>query len=411
MMCVFSLGIAGVAALIPCVFCLHIVLLSPADSHTLASLLEQYKNEFIRKRWVAMKIRYNMWKATKNPQKCQQKVLMSILKEQAQTEYGKIYHFGEIKTREEFVRVHPLNNYDDLEEYIEWISKGEENILTKRKVQYLSMSSGTNGKTKMFPVTKSPEMDMMIKLFTGRTNMHRQFYGPAGMKRIFDLRIFHTDKRSPCGLKMGSLSAHVWKPTGYNLLPNAVSEVYRTEAAFYVQSIFALADKEIGLIVGFSSDLLLAFFKFMDNNYEKLCEDIERGEIRPIANVSDDLRARLNMSLKPLPIRSAEIRRVFQTRLVGRAKKLWPDLGAASLCKTGSFVHSATLLQESYMDGVLMNFIIHGGSEGYYALMMEEDADKTIYTAIPNLHFLEFIPLADTEQVKPSTLFMEQVNS
>ena len=56
---------------------------------------------------------------TKNPMAVQTKLLMELLQENKDTEYGKKYGFGEIKSIEEYQAKVPVTEYDDYAEYID----------------------------------------------------------------------------------------------------------------------------------------------------------------------------------------------------------------------------------------------------------------------------------------------------
>lgn len=90
---------------------------------------------------------------TKNPGQLQEKLLMDLLKDNADTEYGKKYDFANIHTVEEYRRKVPVQVYDDFAPYIERIINGEKNILTAYKVDQVNFTSGTVGTQKYIPMT------------------------------------------------------------------------------------------------------------------------------------------------------------------------------------------------------------------------------------------------------------------
>ena len=57
--------------------------------------------------------------------------LMKLISDNKDTEYGRKYHFDQIKSVEDFKRLVPLTTYDDYAPYIErMVEKGEKNLIT-----------------------------------------------------------------------------------------------------------------------------------------------------------------------------------------------------------------------------------------------------------------------------------------
>lgn len=68
---------------------------------------------------------------TKNPMAVQTKLLMELLQENKDTEYGKKYGFGEIKSIEEYQEKVPVTEYDHYTEYIDRMSdNGERSLIS-----------------------------------------------------------------------------------------------------------------------------------------------------------------------------------------------------------------------------------------------------------------------------------------
>ena len=66
---------------------------------------------------------------TSNPMKIQKELLMKILQDNKDTEYGKQYGFKSIHSIEEFRSSLSLKKYDDYSEYIRRMMKKEKKIL------------------------------------------------------------------------------------------------------------------------------------------------------------------------------------------------------------------------------------------------------------------------------------------
>ena len=95
-------------------------------------------------------------KATHDPAAVQQKLLRSILRWHADTDFGRRHHFRGIVSRDDFRRQLPLAGYDYFEPYLARVRKGEFNaLLADRRVHMFALTSGTTATRKYIPVTES----------------------------------------------------------------------------------------------------------------------------------------------------------------------------------------------------------------------------------------------------------------
>ncbi len=91
----------------------------------------------------------------------QNKVLMRLLRDAANTEWGKIYGYSNINTYEQFRKIVPIQTYEDIKQYVERMRHGEKNILWPGEVRWYAKSSGTtNDKSKFIPVSKEGLQDI-----------------------------------------------------------------------------------------------------------------------------------------------------------------------------------------------------------------------------------------------------------
>jgi hypothetical protein len=102
----------------------------------------------------AKRIHAKTQKWTNNPVETQQKVFEALIKEAAQTQFGKDHDFSSIKTFSDFAQKVPIRDYEGLKHYVDKVVKGEENVLWKGKPLYFAKTSGTTSGAKYIPLTK-----------------------------------------------------------------------------------------------------------------------------------------------------------------------------------------------------------------------------------------------------------------
>jgi hypothetical protein len=100
----------------------------------------------------------------KYPIEVQNEVLMSLIKNAENTEFGKKYHFNNIRDYKTFSINIPVSNYEDFFKYIKRSIEGEKNIFWNSEIKWYAQSSGTtNSKSKFIPVSKESLEDCHYK--------------------------------------------------------------------------------------------------------------------------------------------------------------------------------------------------------------------------------------------------------
>ncbi|MGF7078230.1 GH3 auxin-responsive promoter family protein [Mucilaginibacter sp. UYCu711] len=90
----------------------------------------------------------------KNAPSIQQKVFEQLIERANTTAFGRDHYFGDIKTYEDFKRLVPVRDYEELSPYIKRVVDGEVNVLWPGKPTYLTKTSGTTSGVKYIPISK-----------------------------------------------------------------------------------------------------------------------------------------------------------------------------------------------------------------------------------------------------------------
>jgi hypothetical protein len=93
-------------------------------------------------------------KTYKDYSQIQEKILNSLLKKAANTQFGQQHKFSQINNYEFFKKNVPIRDYEDLSSYISSVKKGKTNILWPGKPIYFAKTSGTTSGSKFIPITK-----------------------------------------------------------------------------------------------------------------------------------------------------------------------------------------------------------------------------------------------------------------
>jgi len=91
----------------------------------------------------------------KYPHLLQHKILKQLVAKAADTVWGKTHDFNLIKTRSDFQKAMPLQDYETHKPFIKRMMLGEEDVLWPGKVKWYAKSSGTTScESKFIPVSK-----------------------------------------------------------------------------------------------------------------------------------------------------------------------------------------------------------------------------------------------------------------
>ncbi len=84
----------------------------------------------------------------------QHKTFLKLIDQARDTDFGKAHNFSSIKTYEDFKRLVPIRDYEELRPYIERVVAGEANVMWPGKPLYLTKTSGTTSGVKYIPLSK-----------------------------------------------------------------------------------------------------------------------------------------------------------------------------------------------------------------------------------------------------------------
>jgi len=89
------------------------------------------------------------------PLESQKKQLQLLLDRGKQTAWGKVHSFASVKSHADFVKTHPIVNYEKLKPWIQKIMDGQDNVLWDGPINWMAKSSGTTAdRSKYIPVSK-----------------------------------------------------------------------------------------------------------------------------------------------------------------------------------------------------------------------------------------------------------------
>ncbi len=298
----------------------------------------------------------------------QRKVLARLLREAAQTAYGRDHGFGEIRSYEEFSRTVPVNTYEELKGFIDRMRHGERDVLWKGRVKWYAKSSGTtNDKSKFIPVSSAGLHDTH---YAGGTDAVALYLHSHPESRLFDGRALilggsHQPNYNLPGSLVGDLSAILIE----NINP--------------VVNLFRVPKKRVALL----------------SDFEEKRDLIAREALRK--NVT-------NLSGVPSWMMGV-ITRVLELSGKQYLDEVWPNLEV--------FFHGGIAftpyreLYHSLIRSPRMHYMeTYNASEGFFGLQSDL-ADPAMLLMLDYGVFYEFIPLEDVGKEQPQVVPLWEVET
>ena len=349
---------------------------------------------------------------TSIPFETQEKILLQIMDENKDTEYGKKIGFKDVHSIEDFQRIVPLSTYDTYDNYVERMLNGEENLMMARKCKRYCSSSGSVGKPKVLPKSGKDLWNMQCMGFAATPACAARWFKEKGMKfpkQIGPVAVILTGHPMKDG-KMcngaGQVPFTYLKPISkfFMTTPNDFMYPENEDAvdSTYFHLRFALQRRDLTFLGSMVVTLLTTMFDYLEKNWELICNDIEKGTIDPSIKCPPELREKWNKKFKPMPERAAEIRREcakgFDDPI---AKRIWPDFVWSYGMVGSNLAFYVEKLRKHIGDAPIHN-MGYAAAEGYMAMPVELDVND--YVLLPRSIFFEFIPIDDPECERPLTM-------
>lgn len=335
-----------------------------------------------------------------DPMRENEKLLLRILEQNKDTEYGRKYGFADIHSIEEYQKNVPVSTYDDYAGYILRMSEdGEENLITTGKVVHYNKSSGTVGNPKRVPLTE--EAFQVFQKYNGpyRMGLVAKELGEDWIngRNMSVAESIAEIQHVKSGVTYGALSVKMigeFRPY-LGMIFTSPDEAIYPEAETntrYLHARFGLMDRDLTNFAANFLGFLLEVLRYMEQNWELLVNDIEQGTINPGIKMSEEVRAGLLKKIRPMPERAQELREIFKQGFEEPiVPKLWPHAQFLTGVGSGGFKVYADKIKEKYMgEKIARYFTGINASEGMISVPYRLNDEKSV--PAPDSMFYEFLP-------------------
>ena len=352
----------------------------------------------------------SMVEMTKDPMRYNTELLMRLLNDNKDTEYGRKYGFADIRSVEEFQERVPLTMFDDYAGYVyRMTEEGETGLISAYNIAHYAKTSGTMGNPKRIPVSDRAMGVMNRYNMQLRTKVICDAIGFDWANPPYLNLIESQLTTLKNGATYGAISAKVIGQMG-DYLPMLMTSPLEALVpdpktnTRYLHARFALMNPEI-TSMGFSfSSILLELMQYIESEWEMLVDDIEQGTIDESVKMPAEVRQSVLGKIRPMPERAAQLREIFSQGFDEPIMpKIWPNLTIFSGVATGGFSTYYNKLKQRYAgDGVRLFYVGLNASEGIFSVPMDVDCPDSVL--IPDSVFYEFIPIDSDDPADIVTL-------
>ncbi|MGE5673702.1 MAG: GH3 auxin-responsive promoter family protein [Mycobacterium leprae] len=242
----------------------------------------------------------------------QERYLLSLVRRNAETEFGRRHGFDRIRTVADYQAAVPLSTYEDYREDVAAIAAGRPGVLTREPVQLLELTSGSTAATKQVPYTAGLKADFQraiapwiadLYLHDWRLLRGQSYWSVSPVAR----RNQRTAGGIPIGFEedadyLGGLQRRVMQ--SLMAVPSAVRLLSDMETFRYVTLLWLLRSRSLGLISVWNPTFLTLLLERLPEWLPRLADDLAAGTLS--VAVPDDLRA--DLTPPPTPRRADAVR-------------------------------------------------------------------------------------------------------
>jgi len=278
-------------------------------------------------------------RATKDPIYYQKKALFEFLRRNKNTEYGKRYNFSKIKAISEYQNTLPLVDCESMRPFIERMTRGEQNIITRDKPLLFSCTSGTSGSHKFIPITKYSQAKKRQTVNLWIYYIYKDHPGVIEGK-IFSIVNPALYGYTASGVPYGAESGNGYKTIPHavkklHVLPYEVFEISDYDSRYYVMLRLTM-EENVTVIATMTPSILILLSSRIESLTDEIINDIEKGTLKKKLDIPENIRRLIEKQLKPNSERAKELREIYKKKGKLLPKDIWSNLKVVACWKRGT---------------------------------------------------------------------------
>jgi len=349
--------------------------------------------------------------ATQALREAQKRVLFDTLRRNVSSDQGRALGFDRVGSVDDFRRVVPLSNYDDVEPYVRRVMAGETTAMfgPRQRIHMFAMTSGTTGRTKYIPVTTEFLRQYREGWLVWGWHSY-QAHSRAWRRQTLQIAGSGCVERASSGAPCGSISGLIadmqnWLVRRHYVVPRELRQLYGL-TKYYLIARLAL-ERRVSVLITPNPSTLLIVAKLIDQNRESLVACLEQGRMADSQPLEGAIPPALQRLCSHRNVARARQLRDAMDR-TGRllAKDVWPELELLGTWKGGPLECYHRVLPE-YFGTTATRDIGLLASEGRMTIPLTDDGSAGVLD-VQNT-FFEFLPEGADDDPRAATLLAHEL--
>lgn len=317
--------------------------------------------------WLMKKRIHQIELFIKYPHEVQQETFEQLIHAAENTEWGKKFGYGDIKSPDQFKQRVPVQSYESLSPYIDRLMKGEQNLLWPSEIKWFAKSSGTtSARSKYIPVSREALEDCHYK----------------GGKDLVACYYNNNSEAAPY--------------SGKTLSMGGSSTINEFRSDSYTGDLSAIILKNLPI---------WAELKRIPDKNTALLENWEEK----IARMAETTRKQDVSTLIGVPSWTLVLlRRILEMEGKTDIREVWPNLEL--------FMHGGVSFKpyesqyQSIISGKIHYYQSYNASEGYFGIQDQNDSENMLLTLDYGIYY-EFMPMNELGKEFPKTHSLDEVET
>ena len=349
-------------------------------------------------------------KANRNTRRCQDNLLMELLRRHEGTAFGRDHGFDKLRSYEDFRSAVPVGSYDTHWPYVKRVLEGETAALLPEGEQVLmfATTSGTTGRPKHIPVTRR----FLADIRRGWNAWGRLVLGDhreSWLRPVLQISCPMNETASPRGIPCGAISgllALTQKRIVRRMyvVPPGASGITDPASRYYT-ILRCGVGRDVAFITTANPSSTIKLIETGQAHVERLIHDVADGTIRPPTPLDEGLRNALRF--KPNRDLATRLEAGLKADGVLLPRHFW-NVAFLANWTGGTLKLYLRRLRELFGDVPIRDIGLLA-SEGRFCIPVADNTAAGIAEITSN--FLEFIPAEEREKDSPPTLRADEVHA
>jgi len=335
----------------------------------------------------------------RDPKRAQLRLLRQVIARSRDTAFGKAHAFQDIDSFDSFRENVPIRAWDDFEPWMQRVFDGEANVLLPGKVTVFGETSGTSGRSKLFPYGPECARDRMRALLPMIRVLARE--APRAILGLRMRSCGKTPRIDEQGRVIGSpdrvMRHHrVKRRVNFQALPMEIFDVqgYGTR----VRLILLLGvQRDLRLLVCEGPLFLARLALELEQYGEELVAHLRAGTLGTDLVLSQEQRTFFEQYVECSPALADRLEQVLLSSGQLKIRDLWPNLAAVTCWSSGVSRWHLAQLRRSLGDVLIVDFGLLS-TEAFLSAPLV--ANSTACIGLADQCFLEFIECGDGKKVR-----------